>query len=166
MQLCYWLLEILKELHESVLSPHLVLLCRGGLWVFLWGGTTEFMTIGMDIWYSYRSNIWAIFSRVTPCLFLLQKKKKSINCLVCLWLYIVICKNIHNCILQSLRKIPSKLSFFFCLLLLHYNLISWYSTCIFILTVHSCIYWVAVNNAVILLHTQMWCYSLYTPELP
>lgn len=46
---CYRLLEILKEFRKSVLPPHLCLRCRGGLSVFLWGGTTEFMTIGMDI---------------------------------------------------------------------------------------------------------------------
>lgn len=58
--------------------------------------------------------------------------------------------------LQSLRKNPLNSQLFllaFITLYPHSQGIQ--LTLRFILTIHSCIYWVTVNNIVILLHTQM-----------
>lgn len=73
--LSYRLFDTLKVFQESEEAPHLCLLCGGGHCEVLWKGRTEFMTMGIDIWYSYLSNIWTIFSRLTPCSFLLQKQE-------------------------------------------------------------------------------------------
>lgn len=47
--------------------------------LFTWGGSCEFMTMSTEMGNEKRSNICAIFSCGTPCLFLLEREEKKLQ---------------------------------------------------------------------------------------